>query len=601
MGLGAKMKSTNIMQGKLFRLWAMLCLGFLGFASANANAAPSLTLGIVSGQPGNIVNVPVSFDNDGSVVGLQFDVQYDSTQLGAGTAVADSSLSVTGHGISSSVIAPGTLRVVITPPLDNAVISTGVIASLPFTLNTLISGTQVPAFANVTMSESTSLSVVVDQLNNGLIAVVGDNNSDSDLDGLPDAWEISYGLDPLNTFDAVLDTDSDGISALDEYAYGTNPTSADSDSDGMDDGWEVQYGLDPTNPADALLDMDGDGVSNLDEYLAGTDPTVSSISADVCPSGCAYSSIQAAINAASSGGTVIVGPGTYNESITINKYLTLQSATGASNTIIDATGLGQSVIFINTKNSYQMVNIVGFTIKGGQATIGGGIHIYGGATIKNNIIRENSASYGGGIRVRDYQYVNIEDNLFESNSAAWYGGAIWLGSYATQIVNRNTFVGNTASTGGAVATPAYGSDTVKNNLFINNYKTIYTASYANTKLINNTIIDGTGYAVGKGPYGGMSIINSILWNNASNPGGYGWTIDHSLVDIDPMFVDAANGDYQLQSGSPAIDTGMDASVYGVTVDRDGNTRPQDGDGLGAGTTGDGSDFDIGAIEYVPVP
>jgi hypothetical protein len=48
---------------------------------------------------------------------------------------------------------------------------------------------------------------------------------------------------------------------------------ADSDGDGIPDAWEIQYGLDPNNPADALLDSDSDGMSNLEEYLSGTDPT----------------------------------------------------------------------------------------------------------------------------------------------------------------------------------------------------------------------------------------------------------------------------------------------------------------------------------------
>ncbi|MBK1789765.1 endonuclease/exonuclease/phosphatase family protein [Persicirhabdus sediminis] len=48
---------------------------------------------------------------------------------------------------------------------------------------------------------------------------------------------------------------------------------ADSDSDGMPDYWEIRYGLDPNDPSDALLDSDFDGVSNLDEYRYRTDPT----------------------------------------------------------------------------------------------------------------------------------------------------------------------------------------------------------------------------------------------------------------------------------------------------------------------------------------
>lgn len=47
----------------------------------------------------------------------------------------------------------------------------------------------------------------------------------------------------------------------------------DSDGDGMPDKWEITYGLLPLDPRDANEDPDGDGFTNLEEYKAGTDPT----------------------------------------------------------------------------------------------------------------------------------------------------------------------------------------------------------------------------------------------------------------------------------------------------------------------------------------
>jgi len=46
----------------------------------------------------------------------------------------------------------------------------------------------------------------------------------------------------------------------------------DADGDGMPNGWELSHGLDPLNAADANWDNDGDGLSNLREYQLGTDP-----------------------------------------------------------------------------------------------------------------------------------------------------------------------------------------------------------------------------------------------------------------------------------------------------------------------------------------
>jgi len=53
----------------------------------------------------------------------------------------------------------------------------------------------------------------------------------------------------------------------------TSSALADSDGDGMPDQWEMDYGLNKNNPADAGTDNDGDSVSNLGEYVSGSNPT----------------------------------------------------------------------------------------------------------------------------------------------------------------------------------------------------------------------------------------------------------------------------------------------------------------------------------------
>lgn len=131
---------------------------------------------------------------------------------------------------------------------------------------------------------------------------------DSDEDGMPDVWEDVYSLNKNHSADALLDGDLDGLTNLQEYLTGTNPTNRDSDADGAPDGLEVQSGSNPLLSSSrppyyhgipggmmhedfngngmsdvweqwaggghllASGDADGDGQTNADEAAAGTDP-----------------------------------------------------------------------------------------------------------------------------------------------------------------------------------------------------------------------------------------------------------------------------------------------------------------------------------------
>ena len=70
-------------------------------------------------------------------------------------------------------------------------------------------------------------------------------DADDDNDGLPDSYEIVYGLDPFYAGDAALDFDGDGLSNLEEYENGTRPDNVDTDHDGVSDFDEVNAGTNP--------------------------------------------------------------------------------------------------------------------------------------------------------------------------------------------------------------------------------------------------------------------------------------------------------------------------------------------------------------------
>ncbi len=70
------------------------------------------------------------------------------------------------------------------------------------------------------------------------------------------------------------DTDGDQIA---------NFADLDEDGDGMPDAWEIKYGFNPLDPSDAAKDANGNGISNLQEYLNGTNPLATNASSVSVP------------------------------------------------------------------------------------------------------------------------------------------------------------------------------------------------------------------------------------------------------------------------------------------------------------------------------
>jgi len=99
------------------------------------------------------------------------------------------------------------------------------------------------------------------------VLVTVDLSVDSDSDGMPDSFEITYGLNPAAD-DSGLDADGDLLSNLEEFEAGTLPDDPDTDGDLLTDKEEIDLGTDPLE-----LDTDGDSFNDFSEVVSsGTDP-----------------------------------------------------------------------------------------------------------------------------------------------------------------------------------------------------------------------------------------------------------------------------------------------------------------------------------------
>ena len=113
-------------------------------------------------------------------------------------------------------------------------------------------------------------------------------------------------------------------------------------------------------------------------------------------SGQTYATIQAAINAAGALDTIVVHAGTYNESININKAVTLQSVDGAAATIINGQGTSPGFSFsvqINSNGVTFGTEDHGFTVNAGvQETAGIFIGAKSDIVIEDNVINGNATA-----------------------------------------------------------------------------------------------------------------------------------------------------------------------------------------------------------------
>jgi hypothetical protein len=230
-----------------------------------------------------------------------------------------------------------------------------------------------------------------------------------------------------------------------------------------------------------------------------------------------------------------------------------------------------------------------------SASYGGGISCNDSSPIiQNNDITHNASAYGGGIYCISSS-PTIQNNDITYNSVSDYGGGIYC-YYSSPTTQNNYITDNSANSGGGICCTYYSNPNITNN-FITQNEAIYgggisvESSFASPSIINSTI------AYNLAHYGGgvycehysLTVLNSILYFDSALASGNeiyvnggiftvtysdvdgGWEGEGN-IDADPLFVDAANGDYHLSDSSPCIGAGI--MTTGVpTEDFEGDPRP----------------------------
>ncbi len=310
----------------------------------------------------------------------------------------------------------------------------------------------------------------------------------------------------------------------------------------------------------------------------------------------AYHTIGQAITAASAYDEIWVAAGTYNEAVNIKDGVRLLGGFSGAESVKVARDPAKYVSFITGAGAERAVtfNLVtdpdtridGFKISSSR-TDGVGVHCYGsGGVIEGNTIAGNG---GGGIRIYEVDncaLLTVARNTVSGNHAVEYGGGIYLDTldcsdtYSNAAITNNIIRGNSAAYGGGICDrEANGGVSISSNTIVDNTATnsgggIYLID-ASPTIENNIISNNSVYGISSSGFG-CNPMTAPLRNNdlfGNSPANY-YQVDPGPTDIsmDPLFLDRANGDLHLSSGSPCINAGCNDTRGQLAVDIDGQAR-----------------------------